>query len=307
MFVQKIKRVVNPRKTKAKRKVKRVARAANGRFLKKTKRRAKKTSRRANPAHLLTLGFVNPHRPKRKVSRKRNKGMATKTKRRKSAKRSAAAKKAARTRKRNRAAKSNPVRRRRRRARSTAVVHHRRRRVSNPRRRRSTSRKRRSSTRVVVMAPRRRNSRRRNPTLFGQHLSMGQAAKMVAAGLVGVTATKLVVPMIPGGLTSTPIGAAIASIIVAIGGGWLIGKWDTSAGSGFAFGGLMQAGSILLNMVPVPGVSQFALSGYRGVGDFVPAAFTVPQNPILLNGPSMGAGGAAGAGMSGRRAYNRPY
>lgn len=302
MFVQKIKRVVNPRKTKAKRKVKRVARAANGRFLKKTKRRAKKTSRRANPAQLLTLGFANPHR--KTARRKRNKGMATKTKHRKSAKRSAAAKKAARTRKRNLMAKSNPVKRRRRR--STAVVHHRKRR--NPARRSYARRKRRNSTRVVVMAPRRRNSRRRNPTLFGQHLSMGQAAKMVAAGLVGVTATKLVVPMIPGGLTSTPIGAAIASIIVAISGGWLIGKWDSSAGSGFAFGGLMQAGSILLNMVPVPGVSQFALSGYRGnMGDFVPASFPIPQTPILLNGPSMGAGGAAGAGMAGRRAYNRPY
>lgn len=305
MFVQKIKRVVNPRKTKAKRKVKRVARAANGRFLKKTKRRAKKTSRRANPAQLLTLGFANPHR--KTARRKRNKGMATKTKHRKSAKRSAAAKKAARTRKRNLMAKSNPVKRRRRRN-SVRSTYHRIKRAVTGRRRNPRRRARKNSTRVVVMAPRRRNSRRRNPTLFGQNLSMGQAAKMVAAGLVGVTATKLVVPMIPGGLTSTPIGAAIASIIVAIGGGWLIGKWDSSAGSGFAFGGFMQAGSILLNMVPVPGVSQFALSGYRGsMGDFVPASFPIPQTPVLLTGPSMGAGGAAGAGMAGRRAYNRPY
>ena len=295
MFVSKVRKVVNPHK---RRKVKRVARAANGRFLKKTKRRAKKTSRRSNPAHLLTLGFVNPHRPhKRKVHRKRNKGMAT-TKRRKSAKRSAAAKKAARTRKRNLMAKSNPVKRRRRRHVSVAR--------RNPARRKHYARRRRNGTRVIVMAPKRRNGRRsrRNPTLFGQHLSVGQAAKVVASGLVGVTATKLVVPMIPGGLTSTPIGAAIASIIVALGGGWLIGKWDSSMGSGFAFGGLMQAGSILLNMIPVPGVSQFALSGYgRGVGDFVPASFPIPQNPILQ--PAGGAIGRGGAAQTG--AYPSAY
>lgn len=285
MFVQKLRKVVNPHRRKAS---KRMARAKNGRFLKKTKRRAKKTSRRVNPAHLLTLGFANPHRKVQK--RKRNKGMATKVRRRKSAKRSAAAKKAARTRKRNLMAKSNPVKRRRRR-------HHVARRANPIRRRRTHARRRRNSTRVIVMAPKRRNGRRRrNPTLFGQHLSTGQAAKMVAAGLVGVTATKLVVPMIPGGLTSTPIGAAIASIIVAIGGGWLIGKWDQSAGSGFAFGGLMQAGSIVLNMIPVPGVNQFALSGYRGMGDFVPASFPIPQTPVLLNSPSMGRGGAQQTG-----------
>jgi hypothetical protein len=300
MFVAKVKRVVNPHRAKkkaAKKKTKRIARKANGQFVKKVKRRAKKTSkrRRSNPAQLLTMGFVNPHKPKKR----RNTRMATKKARkahRKSPKRVAAAKKAARTRKRRLMAKSNPVRRYKKRR--------------NPSRKSYTRRRtRRNKTRVIVMAPRRRNGRRRrNPVeLFGQHLSAGQAAKMVAAGLVGVTATKLVVPMIPGGLTSTPIGAAIASIVVAIGGGWLIGKWDKSAGNGFAFGGLMQAGSILLSMVPIPGVSQFALSGYRGMGDFVPASFPIPQTPILLTGPSMGAGGAAGAGMSGRRAYARPY
>ena len=299
MFVAKVKRVVNPhhakkRKAAAKKTKRRVMRKANGQFVKKTARRAKKISKRkvwrSNPAQLLTLGLAglaNPHKPRKR----RNKGMATKKAKRKSPKRVAAAKKAARTRKRRMIAKSNPHKTHRRR--------------SAPRK---TSRRRKNSTRVIVMAPRRKNGRRhRNPELFGQHLSMGQAAKMVAAGLVGVTATKLVVPMIPGGLTSSPIGAAIASIIVAIGGGWLIGKWDKSAGSGFAFGGLMQAGSIMLNMIPVPGVSQFALSGVRGVGDFVPASFPVPQTPILLSGMSGGPGGAAGAGRSGRRAYGNPY
>lgn len=297
MFVQKVKRVVNPHRVKRRKATKRVARAANGRFLKKTKRRAKKSSSRRNPAQLLTLGFANPHKARR---RRKNSAMATKH--RKSPKRSAAARKAARTRKRNLLAKSNPVRRRRRARRSVA-------RRANPiRRRRSVGvarhRRRRNSTRVIVMAPKRRNGgRRRNPMLFGQHVSPGQAAKMVAAGLVGVTATKLIVPMIPGGLTATPIGAMVASIAVALAGGWLIGKWDTSVGNAFAFGGFMQAGSILLNMVPVPGVSQFALSGYRGgVGDFVPASFPIPQTPILLTGNSVGRGGAAGS-----RAYPSAY
>lgn len=171
-------------------------------------------------------------------------------------------------------------------------------------RRRATSHRRKNSTRVIVMAPKRRNGgSKRNPMLFGQHVTAGQAAKMVAGGLVGVTATKLIVPMIPGGLTASPLGAAVASIGVALMGGWLIGKYDPSIGNAFAFGGFMQAGSIILNMIPVPGVSQFALSGYRGngVGDFVPASFPIPQTPILLTGTA-GRGGPASS-----RAYSAAY
>lgn len=280
MFVQKVRKVANPRRKK------RVARASNGRFLRKSKSRAKKRSSRANPAQLLTLGFVNPHKTRKR--RKVNSNMATTTKR-KSRKRSLAAKKAARTRKRHLAAKSNPVRRHRRR--HTTV--------------RRT--KRRNGTRVVVMAPRsrRRNGYKRNPTLFGQHVTMVQAAKMVAGGLVGVTATKAIVPMLPGTLTSSPIGATVAAIAVAVAGGWAIGKVSSEFGNAFMFGGLMQAGSVLLNAY-VPGASQFALQGGRGLGEFVPGSFAVPQNPVLLNAPSMSVGGAAGRPAV-NRAYPRPY
>lgn len=278
MFVQKVRKVANPRGKK------RVARASNGRFLRKSKTRAKKRSSRANPAQLLTLGFVNPHKTRKR--RKVNSNMATTTKR-KSRKRSLAAKKAARTRKRHIMAKSNPVQRHRR--------------------RHTTARrtKRRNGTRVVVMAPRRRNGYKRNPMLFGQHVTMVQAAKMVAGGLVGVTATKAIVPMLPGTLTSSPIGATVAAIAVAVAGGWAIGKVSSEFGNAFMFGGLMQAGSVLLNAY-VPGASQFALQGGRGLGEFVPGSFAVPQNPVLLNAPSMSVGGAAGRPAV-NRAYPRPY
>lgn len=293
MFVAKVKRVANPHKAKKhKTAKKRVKRAANGRFQKKAKKTVKKnskrkaTKRKSNPAHLLTLGFVgNPHK---KTKRSATKKMATKTKR-KSAKRVAAAKKAARTRKRHLAAKSNPAPRRRKAT-----------------RRRHTTAKRRKNTRIIVMAPKRRNGRgrRKNPQLFGMHLTPLNMAKAVAGGLVGVTATKAIVPMLPASLISSPIGATVAAIAVAIAGGWAVSKVSPEFGSAFTFGGLMQAGSVLLNAY-VPGASQFALQGGRGLGEFVPGSFPIPQVPVLTAG-SMGMGGAAGR-PSINRAYPRPY
>ncbi len=276
MFVAKVKRVVNPRRSKpVNKKAKKTVVTKR-----KTTAKRKKTVKR-NPVSLLTLGFAgNPRK-------KKNTGMATKTKR-KSAKRSAAAKKAARTRKRNLTMKAAPKRR-------------------NPVKRYAKRSKKRNSTRVIVMAPKRngRRGKRRNPQMFGMNVSAGQAAKMVAAGLVGVTATKLIVPQLPATIVSTPLGAAVSSIAVAIAGGWLIGKWDATLGSAFAFGGLMQAGSIVLNAVPIPGASNFALAGGRGMGYFASASYPVPQIPIVTTGAT-GVGGAAGR-PAGNRAYPRPY
>jgi hypothetical protein len=251
MYIAKVKRVVNPHK----------------------RHKANKRRSSGNPAHLLTLGLVNPYT-------KGKKKVATKTKIAKKAKHIT-------RRKRHVVAASNP----------------RRRAASNPRR------KRRNSTRIVVMAPKHRNGKRRssrNPRLFGQEVTMLNAAKMVAGGLVGVTATKTIVPMLPSTLISTPIGATVAAIAVAIAGGWAIGKVSMEFGNAFAFGGLMQAGSVLLNAY-VPGASQFALQGYRGMGEFVPGAFAVPQNPVLIGAtPSVSVGGAAGRPAL-NRAYPRPY
>jgi hypothetical protein len=202
-----------------------------------------------NPASVITLGLINPQPKGKKV--------ATKTKRR----RRRTAVKAVNPRRRRR---SNPVARRRR-----SYTHR-----ANPRRR-----ARRNSTRVYVM-PRRNGRRlagRRNPEMFG--LRGAQMGKAILAGLVGVYATKLVTPMVANAVPSvgaSPIISAIISAVVAWGGGMLVSRWDKAAGEGFMFGGLMQAWSSLLNLV-VP-ANPLSLSG---LGDFAPAMFAVPENPIL--------------------------
>ena len=77
---------------------------------------------------------------------------------------------------------------------------------------------------------------------------------------------------------SSNIMAALISGLVAWGGGFLVAKWDKTAGAGFMFGGLMQAGSQLLNSI-VP-ANPLSLSG---LGDFAPGGpvglFPV-MNPI---------------------------
>lgn len=105
------------------------------------------------------------------------------------------------------------------------------------------------------------------------------AATAILAGLVGVYATKTISPMVAGAIPSfggSPIVSALISSAVAYGGGMLLAKYDKTMGQGFMFGGLMQAGSSLLNLV-VP-ANPLSLSG---LGDFAPASFPVPQNPIM--------------------------
>jgi len=200
---------------------------------------ARKARKRRNPALLVTLGAVNPQ-PKRKVKVARKK------------------------------AKKNPIHRRRR------------------------SRK--NATRIVVMAPRRRGSvrrrsnpkrrrvsyrraARRNPSVFGSRLGSGQTLSMIAGGLVGVTAAKVIPTMLPPSLTTSPI----VRLLVTGASAWAASLAASKVFSGpFAdavfFGGLMQTGSIALNtFVPSIG-SRVGLNG--GMGDLVPGTFSVPQNPI---------------------------
>lgn len=174
------------------------------------------------------------------------------------------------------ARKSNPQRRRRSvsaapRRRRRSSVH----RASNPRRRRSSNR-RRNSTKVYVIRKNRRSGRRRNPEMFG--MNGATAGKAILAGLVGVYATKTVTPMVANVLPSvgsSSIISALVSGVIAWGGGMLVGKYDKTLGAGFMFGGLMQAGSQLLNTFITP--NPLSLSG---LGDFAPAMFAVPENPI---------------------------
>ena len=71
--------------------------------------------------------------------------------------------------------------------------------------------------------------------------------------------------------------------------GWLIGKIDTELGHGATFGGLMVAGSQAINAI-APGL---AIAGVpiAGLGDLMPGAFAVPQNPLRLPPPPQPAGG----------------
>lgn len=140
--------------------------------------------------------------------------------------------------------------------------------------------------------------------MFG--MNGATAGKAILAGLVGVYATKTVTPMVANivpQVGSSNIMAAIISGVVAWGGGLLVAKWDKTAGAGFMFGGLMQAGSQLLNSV-LP-TNPLSLSG---LGDFAPASFSVPQNPIraaaMLRAQGMlpAAGAVQGSNLNGMAA-----
>jgi len=191
----------------------------------------------------------------------------------------------------------------RRRRKAVAVSNpRRRRRAANTHRPRRTNARRRNSTRVYVIKKNRRrmNGRRRNPEILG--MRGAEAGKAILSGLVGVYATKQISPIVANAIPSvgsSPIFTAIIQAAVAYGGGMLISKWDKGAGQGFMFGGLMQAGSSLLNLVVSP--NPLSLSG---LGDFQPASFAVPQNPIMAAArqraiavAAPAAGAPAGAGM----------
>lgn len=201
------------------------------------------------------------------------------------------------------------------------------RRRKNTRRRRHTAHRRRraNSTRVVIMSPRRRNTshrrrrsarrnpaygrrRRRNPVLFGQSMSSLNTGKTVVGVLVGVTAAKMIPPMLPGNLTaSTPMKILVTGAVAFAAG--MLARKAGSTMSGFAdgivIGGLAQTVSIALNaFLPSIG-SQIGLQGVRrpGMGMLVPGGFPMPQNPVnvaaLMPPPAMSAA-AAGMGRFGR-------
>jgi hypothetical protein len=166
------------------------------------------------------------------------------------------------------------------------------------RRRKNTSgaRRRRRIVKAVAAPRRRRNPsyrrrrrigvrRRRNPAMFGSRPFSGAGAQMVLGGLLGVAGTKFLARMIPAGLTSfagtfSPVINNAAGALVI---GWVAGRAAKGPfGDAVLFGGMMQVGSTLINAL-VPNLRladiPLALSG-RGMGEFVPGSFAVPQNPI---------------------------
>ncbi len=168
--------------------------------------------------------------------------------------------------------------------------------------RRSTKRKG-NTTRIIMMAPKknkgRRNRRRGNPIFFGANVTPVQMGQYVLGGLIGVTVNRVVMPMLPSALTSSNAFATLTAFGLALIEWWAASFIDKSFGAAVGFGALMNAANVGLNaFIPSVG-STIGLSG-RGTGDFVPARFTVPQNPILD-------AGTAGSGSSQRSAYPSAY
>jgi hypothetical protein len=143
--------------------------------------------------------------------------------------------------------------------------------------------------------------RRRNPQLFGSSVSSGTYGTAILGGLLGVTAAKLLPPMLPG-LSSTPIMRILSSAAASVLAGWVGGRWNKTFGDAMLFGGIMQTGSIALNAF-LPSVGgAIGLAGRRGLGELVPAYYPVPQNPInpvagewpMLGPASVGNGNGVG-------------
>jgi hypothetical protein len=140
-------------------------------------------------------------------------------------------------------------------------------------------------------------------------------AKVIAAGLAGVAITKAVPNMLPAGIIpASPFTGSIVSLAVAIGAGIAVNalvKGDPMLGYAVSFGGLMQAGSVMLNaFLPQVG-SYIGLQGLgNGMGDLVAGRFPVPMNPIMAGVPPMIAApapAAHAAAMSGMGAIFNPF
>jgi len=109
--------------------------------------------------------------------------------------------------------------------------------------------------------------------------------------------------MLPDMLKSSNAISTASSVGVALLAGFVAGKVSQQFGEAVLLGGLAQAASVALNAF-VPQVGKvIGLGGRRGVGDYVPASFTVPQNPVLLGGPGMTTFAATPA----TRAYGSAY
>lgn len=184
-----------------------------------------------------------------------------------------------------RVAKASRRRRVTRRRRAAVVA------APNPRRRRRYARRNPMGKRRVA-----RRSRR-NPEVFGSRPLSGGGMKLIAGGLVGVAAAKFLPRLIPASITGTMgnFGGVVATGVSAYVAGLAAGKFlGAQFGQAVLFGGLMQTGSLVLNMV-LPGFAiggvPIALSG--GLGDLVPGQFVVPQNPLRqIPAPAAPANGA---------------
>ncbi len=244
---------------KAALKRRRTTRSAPARVVKSS--RGSSAKRSPNPAWIVTVGqALNPKDRRRKAMAK------PKTKKRR--------KVAANRPKRRRVAKSNPRRRTRRKSYNRA-----------PKRR---TRRRNSPKVVIRYRTRKRNGKRRtvshrNPDIFGARLGSKDSIKMIGGGIAGVAAAKFLPTLLPAnmlaGVANSNLGKTAISLAAALVAGYAASKLDARFGQGVYFGGIMQAASVGLNAF-LPSLYKTLNIGMAGIGDFVPAQFAVPQNPI---------------------------
>ena len=132
---------------------------------------------------------------------------------------------------------------------------------------------------------RRRNGRRRrsNPAFFGASVTPVKMAEYVLAGLVGATVNRAIVAALPVSVTSNNIFATLASLGIAVAqwiGGSMVSK---DLGSAFGFGALLTTANTAINTF-IPSVGSYV--SLSGMGDFVPATFTIPPQPAGIGGLS---------------------
>jgi hypothetical protein len=170
---------------------------------------------------------------------------------------------------------------------------------------RSAGGKKNPGTKVVFISPKQNKGgvthrkKSRNPTFFGSNATPIQMGQYVLGGLIGVTVNRVVLPMLPAALTSSNTFATLSAFGLAALEWWAASFISKDFGAAVGFGALMNAATQGLNaFVPSVGTT-IGLSG-RGTGEFVPAKFAVPQNPISD-------AGVAGVGASMRSAYPAAY
>lgn len=175
--------------------------------------------------------------------------------------------------------------------------------MAKTRKRRKASTKRRVSRRRKNPVSHKRYTRRvhhRRRT----HNPMGNVkdtATTVAGVLVGMALTKIVVGMLPSGLTGSPIMRVVATGLAAFAVGFGVGKVNHQLGAGAQLGGYAQTGSALLDVVAPSLSSTFGLKGFFG-----PANFVVPQSPLMPR--SLPAASPAPTAMGGfANAYGRKF
>jgi hypothetical protein len=99
----------------------------------------------------------------------------------------------------------------------------------------------------------------------------------IGGGLLGVTVAKAAPGLLPASMQS-PIMRMFAAAGAGYAAKMLAHKMRQPAlGDAMLFGALMQAGSTALNAW-LPSIG--GQIGLNGLGDLVPGAFTVPQNPL---------------------------